>query len=79
MRGAANVLVRIDDQNLQAAQLRPLLILHRLRMRLAGGHFLPDLLNHLLDVAGVAEDALQPLDDVRARGRCSAPSSSRRR
>ena len=34
-------------------------------MGLRRGHLLPDLLDHLLDVAGVAEDALQPLDHFR--------------
>ena len=33
-------------------------------MGLAGRHLLPHLLNHLLDVAGVAEDVLQPLGDI---------------
>ena len=34
-------------------------------MGLRRGHFLADLLNHLLDVAGVAENALQTFDDFR--------------
>ena len=33
-------------------------------MRLGGGHLLAHLLDHLLDVAGVAQDRLQPLDHL---------------
>ena len=63
--GAADVLVGIDHQHPAAPQRRPLVHLHRLRMGLGGRHLLTHLLDHLLDVAGVAEDALQPLDDFR--------------
>ena len=43
-------------------QRRPLFDLLARRQRLHGGHRLADFLNHLLDIAGIAQNALQPLD-----------------
>ena len=65
MGGAAHVLVGVDHQNPPAAEHRPLLDLHRRRQGLGRRHLLAHLLDHLLDVAGVAEDALQPLGHFR--------------
>ena len=62
---AADALVGIDHQDALADQRRPQLDAADVRLGLGRGHRLADLLDHLLDVAGIAQDLLQPLDHVR--------------
>ena len=63
--GAADVLVGVDHQHPPPAQYGPLLDVQCRRMGLGRGHLLADLLDHLFNIAGVAEDALQALDHFR--------------
>ncbi len=62
--GAANAFIGIHHQHAPPNEGRPQLDAGRGRLGLGRGHRLAHLLDDLLDVAGIAEDRLQPLDHV---------------
>src|ERR1700692_4353028 len=64
MGGTADGFVGINDENSSTLKAGPLFDLFAGRQSLDGGHGLSDFLDYLLNISGMAENALQALPPV---------------